>query len=221
MLEGKKILLGVTAGIAAYKCGDLVRAMVKQGADVKVVMTPLARQFVTPLTLATLSRHPILVDFFNPENGEWNSHVSLGLWADLYIVAPASANTLAKMAYGIADNLLLTTYLSARCPVLAAPAMDVDMFSHQATQSNIQLLKNRGVHIVEPASGELASGLEGKGRMEDPEVILGHIRFLLSREGTLKGKKVLVTAGPTQEAIDPVKFISNLVSVKMACALED
>jgi phosphopantothenoylcysteine decarboxylase / phosphopantothenate---cysteine ligase len=221
MLKGKHILLGITGSIAAYKAAMLIRLLVKEGAQVKVIMTDMAKQFISPLTMATLSHNPVLIEFYNPENGDWNSHVSLGLWADLYIIAPASANTLAKMAYGIADNLLLTAYLSARCPVLAAPAMDVDMFSHQATQSNIQLLKNRGVHIVEPASGELASGLDGKGRMEDPEVILGHIRFLLSREGTLKGKKVLVTAGPTQEAIDPVRFISNHSSGKMAYALAD
>jgi len=170
-LKGKHILLGITGSIAAYKAAILVRCLVKEGAEVKVVMTPLAKEFITPLTLATLAKNPILVDFFDPENGQWNSHVDLGSWSDLYLVAPASANTMGKMANGIADNLLLTTYLSAKCPVMVAPAMDLDMFQHPANLKNIETLKSYGNHIVEPAAGELASGLVGKGRMEEPEKI--------------------------------------------------
>lgn len=179
MLAGKHILLGVTGSIAAYKAALLVRGLVKEGAEVKVVMTPLAKEFITPLTMATLSKNPILVDFFNPENGSWNSHVSLGEWADLYLIAPATANTMAKMAYGIADNLLLTSYLSARCTVAVAPAMDLDMYAHTTTQENIEKLRSQGVFIVEPDSGELASGLSGKGRMAEPEAIINAIRPLL------------------------------------------
>ena len=179
MFSGKHILLGVTGSIAAYKAAVLTRSLVKEGAEVKVVMTPLAKQFITPLTMATLSRHPILVDFFNPENGEWNSHVSLGTWADLYLIAPATANTIGKMAHGIADNLLLTCYLSARCPVALAPAMDLDMYAHPTTQENIEKLRNLGVRIIEPGSGELASGLTGKGRMAEPEEIIEQVRGLL------------------------------------------
>ena len=179
MFSGKHILLGVTGSIAAYKAAVLTRSLVKEGAEVKVVMTPLAKQFITPLTMATLSRHPILVDFFNPENGEWNSHVSLGTWADLYLIAPATANTIGKMAHGIADNLLLTCYLSARCPVARAPAMDLDMYAHPTTQENIEKLRNLGVRIIEPGSGELASGLTGKGRMAEPEEIIEQVRGLL------------------------------------------
>lgn len=178
-LEGRKILLGVTGSIAAYKAALLVRGLVREGADVKVVMTPLAKEFITPLTMATLSRHPILVDFFNPENGEWNSHVSLGEWADLYLIAPATANTIGKMCYGIADNLLLTSYLSARCPVAVAPAMDLDMYAHRTTQENIQKLRDGGVAIIEPGEGELASGLSGKGRMAEPEEIVERVVELL------------------------------------------
>lgn len=174
-LEGRNILLGVTGSIAAYKAAILVRALVREGASVKVVMTPLAKQFITPLTMATLSKNPILVEFFDPENGAWNSHVSLGEWADLYLIAPATANTMAKMSWGIADNLLLTTYLSARCPVAVAPAMDLDMYAHRATQENIARLREAGVAIIEPATGELASGLTGKGRMAEPEEILEQI----------------------------------------------
>jgi phosphopantothenoylcysteine decarboxylase / phosphopantothenate---cysteine ligase len=224
-LKGKHIILGITGGIAAYKAAILVRLLVKSGAEVKVVMTPLAKQFITPLTIATLSKNPILVDFFNPENGEWNSHVDLGLWADLYVIAPATANTIGKMAHGIADNLLLTTYLSARCPVMVAPAMDLDMFVHPATQRNLAILRSYGNIIVEPATGELASGLEGKGRMEEPENIFKAIeQFLKSvNSGTpaLAGKKILVTAGPTYEPIDPVRFIGNYSSGKMGYAIAD
>lgn len=226
MLKGKKIILGVTGSIAAYKAAILVRLLVKEGAEVKVIMTPLAKEFITPLTLATLSKNPILVDFFNPEDGRWNSHVDIGIWADAYLIAPATANTLAKMAHGIADNLLLTTYLSARCPVLAAPAMDVDMYNHVATQENIRLLRSRGVHIIEPSSGELASGLEGKGRMQEPETIVAALKDLFKNLKPVTGSKkkvrplkVLVTAGPTYEPIDPVRFIGNYSSGKMGFAI--
>lgn len=181
-LEGRHILLGITGSIAAYKAAILCRLLKGAGAEVKVVMTPLAKQFITPLTMATLSKHPILVEFFNPENGEWNSHVSLGEWADCLLIAPATANTLGKMAHGIADNLLLTTYLSARCPVAVAPAMDLDMFAHSATQENLRILRSRGVRIVEPAEGELASGLSGKGRMAEPTDIVAFVEDLLSEK---------------------------------------
>lgn len=222
MLKGKHILLGITGSIAAYKAAYLARLLVKEGAEVRVVMTASAKQFITPLTMATVSRNPILVEFFDPENGQWNSHVSLGLWADLYLIAPASANTLSKMAYGIADNLLLTTYLSARCPVMAAPAMDLDMYAHPATQESLRILRGRGVRIIEAASGELASGLEGKGRMEEPERIVERVKELLNdRPLTLAGRRAVVTSGPTREAIDPVRFITNHSSGKMASAIAD
>lgn len=185
MLKGRHILVGVTGGIAAYKTATLVRLLVKEGADVKVVMTPLAKEFITPLTLATLSKNPVLVDFFNPEDGNWNSHIDLGLWSDLFVIAPATANTMAKMASGVADNLLLTTYLSARCPVLLAPAMDLDMLKHPATTANMERLKSFGNHIVEPETGELASGLEGKGRMAEPEAILKMVISIVSKKKSL------------------------------------
>jgi len=220
MLRGKQILLGITGSIAAYKAAILVRALVKEGAEVRVIMTEMAKQFITPLTMATVSKNPILVEFYNPENGDWNSHISLGMWADLYLIAPASANTIAKMATGVADNLLLTTYLSARCPVMVAPAMDVDMYNQKVTRSNIDKLKEDGVIIIEPASGELASGLEGKGRMEEPEVIAGIIDDHFCNK-TLAGKRVMITAGPTVEKIDPVRFISNHSTGKMGYALAD
>lgn len=219
LLKGKHILLGITGSIAAYKSAILVRALVKEGAEVKVVMTNMAKQFITPLTIATLCKNPILVDFYNPENGDWNSHVSMGMWADLYLIAPCSANTIGKMVSGVADNLLLTTYLSAKCPVAIAPAMDLDMYRHPATQNNLNILSQRGVLVIEPASGELASGLEGKGRMEEPENIIPHIRAVFAKNGSLHGKKVLITAGPTREGIDPVRYITNYSSGKMAYAL--
>ena len=172
MLKGRKILLGVTGGIAAYKAAVIIRLLVREGAEVKVIMTPHARDFITPLTLATLSRNPVMADFFDPEDGRWNSHIDLGLWADIFLVAPVTANTMGKMAAGIADNLLLTTFLSARCPVFLAPAMDLDMLSHPSSVRNIETLKSFGNHIIEPDTGELASGLEGKGRMAEPEVIV-------------------------------------------------
>lgn len=182
MLKGKKIILGVTGSIAAYKAAALLRLLVKEGADVKVIMTDAAKQFITSLTMATLSKNPVLVEFFNPENGEWNSHVKLGLWADLYLIAPASANTIGKMACGIADNLLLTTYMSAKCPVAVAPAMDLDMYAHTAQQQNMETLRSRGVLIIEPASGELASGLQGKGRMEEPEQIVEQLQLFFEKK---------------------------------------
>ena len=221
MLKGKHIILGVTGSIAAYKAATLTRLLVKEGASVKVVMTPLAKEFITPLTMATLSKSPIMVDFYNPENGDWNSHVDLGLWADLYLIAPASANTIGKMAGGIADNLLLTTYLSAKCPVMIAPAMDLDMYKHPATQRNLKILQSFGNIIIEPESGELASGLMGKGRMEEPEKIVSFITNYFACQADFKGKKVMVTAGPTYEKIDPVRFIGNYSSGKMGRAIAE
>ena len=219
-LAGRNILLGITGSIAAYKAAVLCRLLKTAGADVRVVMTPLAKQFITPLTMATLSKNPILVEFFDPENGAWNSHVSLGEWADCYLIAPATANTLAKMAAGIADNLLLTTYLSARCPVAVAPAMDLDMYAHAATRQNLETLAQRGVRIVEPAEGELASGLRGKGRMAEPDSIAAFVGDLLrEKKKSLAGKRLIVTAGATIEAIDPVRFISNHSSGKMGYAI--
>ena len=222
MLKGKHIILGITGSIAAYKSAVLCRLLVSAGAEVKVVMTPLAKQFITPLTMATLSKNPILVDFFNPENGEWNSHVSLGEWADCYLIAPATANTMAKMATGVADNLLLTTYLSARCKVAIAPAMDLDMYAHVATQRNMAQLRADGVHIIEPQSGELASGLVGKGRMAEPQDIVREVEALFDeKKKSLRGKHFIVTAGATIEPIDPVRFISNHSSGKMGYAVAE
>ncbi len=213
-------MLGITGGIAAYKAAALCRLLVKAGAEVQVVMTPLAKQFITPLTMATLSRRPILVEFFDPENGAWNSHVRLGEWADLMLIAPATANTLAKMTHGIADNLLLTSYLSARCPVAVAPAMDLDMYAHTATQENLQTLRRRGVAVVEPDSGELASGLEGKGRLAEPERIAAFVEGLFDeKKKSLSGKRFVVTAGATIEPIDPVRYITNRSTGKMGYAL--
>lgn len=219
MLQGKKIVLGVTGSIAAYKAAMLVRLLVKGGAQVQVVMTSSSREFITPLTLSTLSGRPVLCEFFHSESGAWNSHVELGLWADAMIVAPATASTIAKMAGGIADNLLVTTYLSMKAPVFVAPAMDLDMFAHPSTQHNLDVLRSYGNHIIEPASGELASHLCGKGRMEEPENIVARLTdfFLAGKE--LAGKKILITAGPTYEKIDPVRFIGNYSSGKMGFAL--
>lgn len=214
-------MLGITGGIAAYKCAPLVREFVKRGAEVKVVMTPLAKQFITPLTMATLSKNPILVDFFNPENGEWNSHVNLGMWADVYLIAPATANTIGKMANGVADNLLLTSYLSAKCPVFFAPAMDLDMYKHPAVQKNIATLISYGNHVIEPGTGFLASGLEGKGRMAEPADIVVALEHFFESKNDLAGKKVMITAGPTYEKIDPVRFIGNYSSGKMGFALAE
>jgi phosphopantothenoylcysteine decarboxylase / phosphopantothenate---cysteine ligase len=224
MLKGKHILVGVTGGIAAYKTAAIVRLLVREGAEVKVVMTPHAKDFITPLTMATLSRNPVFSEFFNPENGDWNSHVDLGIWSDLFLIAPATANSMAKMANGIADNLLLTTYFSARCPVFVAPSMDLDMLKHPATVINIETLRAFGNTILEPATGELASGLTGKGRMAEPEDIMKEILSFFSkkkRDKPLTGKHILINAGPTREPIDPVRFISNQSSGKMGIALAD
>lgn len=223
MLTGEKILVGVTGGIAAYKTATLVRLLVKEGAEVKVIMTDHAKEFITPLTLATLSKNPVLTAFFNSENGEWNSHIDLGTWASLIIIAPATANTISKMAGGIADNLLLTTWLSARCPVFIAPSMDVDMLNHPVTSGNLENLKSAGVHILDAPEGDLASGLTGKGRMMEPEDILREITAFLKKKNykPLTGKRVLINAGPTQEKIDPVRYISNYSSGRMGIALAD
>ena len=215
MLKGKHIIVGITGSIAAYKAASLVRLLVKEGAEVKVVMTELAKQFITPLTLATLSKHPVMVEFYNPENGDWHSHVDMGLWADLYLIAPATANTLGKMAHGIADNLLLTTYLSAKCPVMVAPAMDLDMYRHPATRQNLHILQSYGVRVIEPAAGELASGLVGK------ENIIRVLDEFFSASTELQGRKIMITAGPTYEKIDPVRFIGNYSSGKMGFALAE
>ncbi|MFI3289427.1 MAG: bifunctional phosphopantothenoylcysteine decarboxylase/phosphopantothenate--cysteine ligase CoaBC [Rikenellaceae bacterium] len=216
------ILLCVTGSIAAYKAAMLCRIFKMAGCEVKVIMTPLAKQFITPLTMATLSKNPILVEFFNPENGEWNSHVSLGEWADVMLIAPATANTMAKMASGVADNLLLTTYLSARAPVVVAPAMDLDMYAHPTTQLNLETLRSRGVYVVEPESGELASGLIGKGRMAEPQEIFDFVMTkVLGQRQSLKGRKFMVTAGATIEPIDPVRYISNHSTGKMGYAIAE
>ena len=222
-LKGKHIILGITGSIAAYKAAMLCRLLVKEGAEVRVIMTPLAKQFITPLTMATLSKHPILVEFFNPENGEWNSHVSLGEWADMLLIAPATANTIAKMTTGIADNLLLTTYLSARSVVAVAPAMDLDMYAHITTQQNLRTLAERGVAIIEPEAGELASGLVGKGRMAEPEEIVEQVKAILCEEQhkSLMGKRYFVTAGATIEPIDPVRYITNHSTGKMGYAIAE
>ena len=221
MLEGKNIILGICGSIAAYKSATLVRLFVKAGANVQVVMTPDATNFITPLTLATLSKKPVLVDYFTPENGEWNNHVALGLWADLMVIAPASANTLAKMAGGICDNLLLAVYLSAKCPVYFAPAMDLDMWKHDATQENIDKLLSFGNVLIPPGIGELASGLFGEGRMAEPEEIVQFLVSEIKKTLPLAGAMMLVTAGPTYEAIDPVRFIGNHSSGKMGFAIAD
>ena len=221
MLKGKKIILGITGSIAAYKAAYLTRLLKKEGAEVKIILTPYGKEFITPVTLATLSGNTVLMDFFRHDDGGWNSHVELGMWADVFLIAPASANTLAKMAHGICDNLLLTTYLSARCPVVVAPAMDLDMFSHPATQENLRILTARGTHVIEPASGFLASGLEGKGRMEEPEQIVGWLTDYFKKKSRFKDVRVLITAGPTYEKIDPVRFIGNHSSGKMGYALAE
>lgn len=221
MLKGKKIVLGITGSIAAYKAAILVRLLVKAGAEVQVVMTPAAKEFIAPLTLSTLSGNNVLSEFFNERSGEWNSHVNLGLWADAMIIAPATAATIGKMVSGVADNLLVTTYLSMKAPVFVAPAMDLDMYAHPSTQRNLEILKSYGNRIIEPASGELASHLVGKGRMEEPENIVRHLEEFFSSSSSLAGKKVVITAGPTYEKIDPVRFIGNYSSGKMGFALAE
>jgi phosphopantothenoylcysteine decarboxylase/phosphopantothenate--cysteine ligase len=220
-IKGKHFIVGITGGIAAYKAAILIRLLVKQGAEVQVLMTEHAKAFISPLTVATLSKRPVLTEFFNPENGQWNSHVDLGSRADGFIIAPATANTMAKAAVGVADNLLLTTYLSARCPIFWAPAMDLDMFKHPATQENIKLLKKRGDSFIDPTAGELASGLEGKGRMAEPEDILQAVLNSFTHKQKLNGKHVMITAGPTHEPIDPVRYIGNHSSGKMGFALAE
>ena len=221
MLENKKIVLGITGSIAAYKACILVRLLIKKGAEVQVVMTPAAKEFITPLTLSTLTQKPVVSEFFDRRDGSWHSHVSLGLWADAMLIAPASASTIGKMANGIADNMLVTTYLSMRAPVFVAPAMDLDMYAHPMTQSNLQRLQSYGNHIIEPGTGFLASKLEGKGRMEEPERIVEAMNRFFEKEQRLSGKKVLITAGPTYEKIDPVRFIGNYSSGKMGFALAE
>ncbi len=222
MLRGKKILLGICGSIAAYKAAFLVRLLVKSGAEVQVVMTAGAREFITPLTLATLSKRPVLAGFVaDPEQGSWNNHVALGLWADLILIAPASAHTLGKFANGICNDLLTSVYLSARCPVMLAPAMDLDMYQHPSTLANLHKLQQYGNHIINAESGELASGLSGQGRMAEPENIIKILEAFFDVPLPLHGKKVLLTAGPTQEAIDPVRFISNASSGKMGYALAE
>lgn len=208
-MQGKKIILGISGSIAAYKSALLVRLLVKAGAEVKVIMTPSAKDFITPLTLSVLSKEDVLTDSFDDKSGRWTNHVELGLWADLFIIAPATANTIAKMAGGICDNLLLMTYLSARCPVFVAPAMDLDMWKHESTLENVKLLEGRKVKIITPGDGELASGLSGEGRMEEPQEIYIILERFLTTNLPLQGTKALVSAGPTYEAIDPVRFIGN------------
>lgn len=219
MLKGKNIILGISGGIAAYKSVYLLRLLVKAGAQVQVIITPNGKEFITPVTLSTLSGRPVISEFFTANTGQWNSHVDLGLWADAMIVAPATACTMAKMANGVADNMLVTTYLSARCPIFVAPAMDLDMMAHPSTVRNITLLRSYGNHIIEAASGELASHLCGKGRMEEPEKIVAALDLFFAKEKDYKGKKIMITAGPTYEKIDPVRFIGNYSSGKMGYAL--
>lgn len=220
-LAGKHIVLGICGGIAAYKSVSLLRLFIKAGAEVQVVITPAGKEFITPVTLSALSQKPVVSEFFTANTGEWHSHVDLGLWADCMVIAPATASTIGKMAHGIADNMLVTTYLSAKSPVFLAPAMDLDMMCHPSTQANLLLLKSYGNHIIEPASGYLASGLEGKGRMEEPENILAYLERYFDRTSDLSGKSVLITAGPTYEKIDPVRFIGNYSSGKMGYALAE
>jgi len=221
VLQGKHIVLGITGGIAAYKSVTLLRLLVKAGAEVQVVITPSGKQFITPVTLSALSGKPVISEFFTANTGEWHSHVDLGLWADAMLIAPATASTIGKMASGVADNMLVTTYLSAKAPVFIAPAMDLDMMSHPSTVSNIAKLKSWGNHIIEPETGELASGLVGKGRMEEPEKIVDILERFFANPLPLKGRKFLITAGPTHEKIDPVRFIGNYSSGKMGYALAE
>ena len=220
-LKGKKIVLGITGSIAAYKACLIIRECIKRGAEVQVVITPSGKEFITPITLSALTHKPVISDFFAQRDGTWNSHVDLGLWADAMLIAPCTASTLGKMATGVADNMLITTYLSMKAPVFIAPAMDLDMFAHPSTQANLKTLEQYGNHIIQPRSGFLASGLEGKGRMEEPENIVRELETFFSKKLTLKGKKVLITAGPTYEKIDPVRFIGNYSSGKMGFALAE
>ena len=222
MLKGKRIVLGITGSIAAYKSCLIIRELIKAGAEVQVVITPAGKEFITPITLSALTQKPVISEFFSQRDGTWHSHVSLGLWADAMLIAPCTASTLGKMAHGIADNMLITTYLSMKAPVFIAPAMDLDMYRHPSTVANMEQLKSYGNHIIEPASGFLASGLEGKGRMEEPAVIVRHLAdFFKGNTQQLRGKKIMITAGPTYEKIDPVRFIGNYSSGKMGIALAD
>ena len=221
MLKGKHIILGISGGIAAYKSVSLLRLFVKAGADVQVVITPSGKEFITPVTLSALSGRPVISEFFTANTGSWNSHVDLGLWADAMVIAPATASTIAKMANGVADNMLITTYLSAKSPVFVAPAMDLDMFAHPSTQRNLDLLRSYGNHIIDSPAGELASHLVGKGRMEEPERIFEVVDAFFDKEQDLKGRKVMITAGPTYEKIDPVRFIGNYSSGKMGYAIAE
>ena len=222
MLNGKKIVLGITGSIAAYKACLLIRGLIKQGAEVQVVITPAGKEFITPITLSALTSKPVISEFFSQRDGTWHSHVDLGLWADAMIIAPATASTIGKMAHGIADNMLITTYLSMKAPVFVAPAMDLDMYAHPTTQNNLALLKSYGNHIIEPQTGFLASHLQGKGRMEEPEEILRQVaEALAGNTQDLKGKRIMITSGPTHEKIDPVRFIGNYSSGKMGCALAE
>lgn len=220
-MKGKKIVLGITGSIAAYKAAILTRTLIKKGAEVQIVITPAGKEFITPITLSALTSKPVISEFFSQRDGTWHSHVDLGLWADAMVIAPATASTIGKMAHGIADNMLVTTYLSMKAPVFIAPAMDLDMFAHPSTQHNLDILRSYGNHIIEPAAGELASHLIGKGRMEEPEKIVDILEAFFSRNEDLKGKKVMITAGPTYEKIDPVRFIGNYSSGKMGYALAE
>lgn len=221
MLKGKHIVVGITGSIAAYKACTLIRTFIKKGAEVQVVITPAGKEFITPVTLSTLTSKPVVSEFFSRRDGSWHSHVDLGLWADAMVIAPATASTIGKMAHGIADNMLLTTYLSMKAPVFIAPAMDLDMYAHPATQHNLDIIRSFGNHIIEPAEGELASHLTGKGRMEEPERIAEIIEAFFTTRQDLDGKHVLITAGPTYERIDPVRFIGNYSSGKMGFALAE
>lgn len=221
MLKGKKIVLGITGSIAAYKSCLIIRALIKHGAEVQVVITPSGKEFITPITLSALTHKPVISEFFSQRDGTWHSHVDLGLWADAMLIAPCTASTLGKMAHGVADNMLITTYLSMKAPVFIAPAMDLDMYQHPSTQANLQQLKSYGNHIIEPASGFLASGLEGKGRMEEPEKIVEQLDIFFNSTADLQGKHIMITAGPTYEKIDPVRFIGNYSSGKMGYALAE
>ena len=221
MLKGKHIVVGITGSIAAYKACTLIRTFIKKGAEVQVVITPAGKEFITPVTLSTLTSKPVVSEFFSRRDGSWHSHVDLGLWADAMVIAPATASTIGKIAHGIADNMLLTTYLSMKAPVFIAPAMDLDMYAHPATQHNLDIIRSFGNHIIEPAEGELASHLTGKGRMEEPERIAEIIEAFFTTRQDLDGKHVLITAGPTYERIDPVRFIGNYSSGKMGFALAE
>ncbi len=220
-MKGKKIVLGITGSIAAYKAAILTRGLIKKGAEVQIVITPAGKEFITPITLSALTSKPVISEFFSQRDGTWHSHVDLGLWADAMVIAPATASSIGKMAHGIADNMLITTYLSMKAPVFIAPAMDLDMFAHPSTQHNLDILRSYGNHIIEPASGELASHLVGKGRMEEPEKIIEVLEDFFARQQDLNGKEIVITAGPTYEKIDPVRFIGNYSSGKMGYALAE